>query len=207
MGGDGGTLLNKRKLLNRSRVHGEGGADDGGCKSDQAAAAAMDRNQRWHFCALTNRPLRSPVVCDLRGDLYNKASVVDMLLRRREVASEGSNMSDSLAHISKLRDVRELVLKGGNDDDDAEFTVVCPLTFVRADSGAQVFVASWRCGHVMSAAAWTDGEACPLCEDDSDGSPTFAVRLILSDVDAAKQLELLKEAAHRPKRPRTDHAQ
>ena len=199
MGGDGGTLLNQRKLLNRSRIFSHDGTEATSGSSDLAAATAMNNKQRWHFCALTSKPLQLPVVCDLRGDLFNKSAIVDMLLKRKEAARSltkhqaaldgGGGVVDggALSHIHKLKDVRELALPENSGDDEG-VVIVCPLTKVIAGNCTQPFVVSWTCGHLMCEAAWTSGEPCPLCEDD-DGS-TFAVRLLLDDEAADKQLEL-----------------
>ncbi|KAA0185109.1 Protein RTF2 [Fasciolopsis buskii] len=136
MGGDGGSIPRREELV-RSK------------QKPQRAERRVVNAALWRHCALTQDPLRPPIVSCRLGRLYNKESVINKLLSR-------SNVNQAADHIRKLKDVRELRLTAHNSqtstfdplqDDSAEF--YCPITGLEM-SGAHAFVYLWTCGCVFS---------------------------------------------------------
>lgn len=126
-------------------------------------------------CALSGERLADPVVADLLGTLFNRASVLEYIL-----ASKHASFSDEQAQHRYINQLRE----GGAAYDHLRSTsdvfsvtlppttaasgapVHCPVTEVSSDK--YPFVALVPCGHVMSqraiaAVAGQDGAACPMC--------------------------------------------
>merc|ERR1712167_72274 len=54
---------------------------------------------KWKSCTLTHEPLRTPVVCDYIGNLYNKDAIIERLLK---VKKTGNSMPSGFHHIRNL---------------------------------------------------------------------------------------------------------
>nr|CAG4638621.1 EOG090X0ACT [Cyclestheria hislopi] len=140
MGCDGGTIP-KRDELVKTKKKPE--------KKDKDA----DLFCKWRLCAITQQRLQAPIVsCEL-GRLYNKESILELLLDK-------SKMVDVAKHIRNLKDLKELVLtpnpsyekaasKGDayNDLQAAEY--ICPVIGLEMN-GKFKFCYIWTCGCVMS---------------------------------------------------------
>lgn len=166
-GNDGGTIVRRADIV-RTRE----GAGAAGSKKDQGVVGRVKATT----CALSRQPLRSPVVSDAMGRLYNKDAVVRYLLKRAEsggseraatTAMTSSSADDRIAgHLRGLKDVTPLKLEpnpalspsaasaaptaaADADDEEAPAQFVCPLT-MREMNGRHRFVYIVPSGCVMS---------------------------------------------------------
>lgn len=146
------------------------GAGVAGSKKDQGVVGRVKATR----CALSRQPLRSPVVSDALGRLYNKDAVVRYLLKRAEsggseraATTTSSSADDRVAgHLRGLKDVTPLKLEpnpalspaaaptattaaADADDEEAPAPFVCPLT-MREMNGRHRFVYIVPSGCVMS---------------------------------------------------------
>ena len=67
MGGDGGSIPTRDELV-RTKKRGEQKDKD------------FDRLHRWSNCALTQEPLRRPIIACQLGRMYNKQTILEFLL-------------------------------------------------------------------------------------------------------------------------------
>ncbi|KAH8875596.1 Protein RTF2 [Schistosoma japonicum] len=145
MGGDGGSIPRRDDLVKPK-------------KKQEVAEREAANMALWKHCALTQDPLRQPVVSCMMGRLYNKESVINKLLSK----TGGDGFSD---HIKKLRDVKELRLSSTSSSDNLEpQSFYCPVTGLEM-SGIYPFVYLWSCGCVFSKKALTEvsSNLCMLC--------------------------------------------
>lgn len=173
MGGDGGTLNNTRQEHARARR-------SLGYKRGDERARKDARSSVTH-CALSNERLRNgeTVVCRA-GQLYNRSSVIEHLLRRTR-----GEVSDALPHVRKLsRDIAQV-----------STSIACALTREEARADGS-FGVTWACGcvtgNVDAAGAIATEGACAACD-----SPGARVRIGLpaSERTAIVQAIVAKRAA------------
>jgi hypothetical protein len=145
MGNDGGTIV-KRMHFVRTRAEGSKGDVDPALKSRLQATS----------CALSHEPLCPPVVGDRLGKLYNKESLVKLLLRRAE--GNATQKDGELDHVRNLKDVKTLNLtinsaidvdQRSEIDAQGPAQFLCPLTQREMD-GRYRFIYLNQCGCVMS---------------------------------------------------------
>jgi len=107
MGGDGGSTAGARKFLKSAR------ADD--VETDERESAA---HVEATTCALSNKPLRPPVVACELGYFYNKEALLDALLEKRLKGTV-------TAHVSSLKDVHDVNAQASST---SASVFVCPVT-------------------------------------------------------------------------------
>ncbi|PSS13932.1 hypothetical protein CEY00_Acc14546 [Actinidia chinensis var. chinensis] len=177
---DSATLRNSRitslsTLTLRIRLPGGGG--DGGatgaesrdCYLNMYAVKKPDkvdpneqRLSKWLNCALSNEPLKHPVVVDLLGNLFNKQALVEALL--------GKKLPKAFCHIKGLKDmigVQLSVIPGLESEGEGVIGVTrfeCPISGLEFN-GKYKFFALRSCGHVLSAKALKEvkSSACLVC--------------------------------------------
>lgn len=119
---------------------------------------------RWSNCALSNQPLRSPVVSDWAGNLYNKDAVLESLIAN---SSNDAKDGKADARIGSLRDVVEVkfqIDEDGQNEERHTSTVprwVCPLTNkTLGPSVKAVYIVP--CGHAFAESVVKEisGETC-----------------------------------------------
>jgi len=146
MGGDGGVIATQRAF-----ARGVGKNED---RSREAKNVHLDQTSRAANCALTNEPLKEPIViCEL-GHLYNKEAILGCLLEK--------TLPEDLHHIRGLKDLKTLTFarivsssscsssassSAAASHSNAKF--VCPVTKDEFN-GLQPFVAVWSTGYVLS---------------------------------------------------------
>lgn len=199
MGGDGQALLNNRKLLeNLYRRQ----------RSDAANVNAVDRQNRLQFCAISHNALVNPVCLDLRGNLYNRAAVVQYLLDRKAAAL---TTSSDVPLVERLKDVRPVVQAADGDADAAvgtPFELVCSESGKRSAGGRFPFACRWVCGHVICAGEDADllTKCCPVCgpteEEGNTDQENVWVRLGLDHEAADEQRTMLMSVVRPSKRAR-----
>lgn len=145
MGNDGGSIP-KRTDLVKSKGKPQGtGADP------------RDADKpRWRQCALSNDPLRRPIVSCPLGRLFNKDALIALLLASPDdpppFGAEGQSVA---GHIRSLKDVTELKLHDNPalaDSDEAAAPFVCPVT-LREMNGSTKFMYRIPSGTVVSEVA------------------------------------------------------
>lgn len=92
MGCDGGTIPTRDELVKLKKKPEQRDKDG-------------HRLYKWQHCAITQQKLRKPVVACELGRLYNKESVIELLLNK-----DRSTAPANTEHIEKLKDVIELQL-------------------------------------------------------------------------------------------------
>ncbi|XP_067904142.1 replication termination factor 2 [Heterodontus francisci] len=160
MGCDGGTIPKRHELVKGPK------------KVEQ-----VDKNAalvaRWNYCAISQAPLRKPIVsCEL-GRLYNKDAVIEYLLD----TSPEKCIIETATHIKSLKDVKELNLtdnpawkgdkantKGDKYEDLQGAAFICPVVGLEMN-GRQKFCYLRVCGCVFSDRAMKEikTEVCHKC--------------------------------------------
>ncbi|KAF4528474.1 hypothetical protein B566_EDAN015936 [Ephemera danica] len=144
MGCDGGTIPRRDELVRLK-------------KKPEQKDKESELSFRWRHCSITQQPLREPIVACGHGRLYCKESILEGLLDR-------SKLPEQAAHITSMKDVKELVLtpnpayaraKGGEKGESGHYVdhrtspYVCPVIGMEL-SGKFRFAFSWTCGCVVS---------------------------------------------------------
>lgn len=140
MGCDGGTIPKRDELVRTKK------------KPEQKDKDA-ENHCKWRLCASSQEELRSPIVACELGRMFNKQSVLEILLDKAKAPDCGK-------HLRSLKDIKELVLTpnpsfkkhanmgdGYDDLQSAEF--ICPVLGVEMN-GKFKFCFIWTCGCVMS---------------------------------------------------------
>ena len=156
MGGDGGTKGNERKFWTMHGVYTKQGSKygDTGEKSRQKEQADKNevRDAKIRTCALSGDPLTTKVVACRLGHLYNKESVLRLLLERT---------NQGFKHIRSMKDVVDLKFTPNpahktQSGDSSGYLVVsnsgrymCPITMDEFN-GNHGFVVIWTSGAVLS---------------------------------------------------------
>lgn len=158
MGCDGGTIP-KRDELVRTKQKPE--------QKDKTADLAA----KWKHCAITQDPLRKPVMACELGRLYNKESALEFLIDRTKF-----ECAPSFEHLRGLKDLKELNLtenpsysnakseKGDGYIDTQDSRFICPVVGLEMN-GMYKFSFLWSCGCVLSERALKEvkGETCHKC--------------------------------------------
>ncbi|XP_078586839.1 replication termination factor 2-like [Branchiostoma floridae x Branchiostoma japonicum] len=140
MGCDGGTIPKRDELVRMKK------------KPEQKDKNA-DMVAKWQHCALSQEPLRPPIMACEMGHLYNKEALLEALLDK--------SGNPNIQHIRGLKDVKELQLtenparKDGKPDsgdayaDHQAAKYICPVVGLEM-SGRYQFCFLWGCGCVFS---------------------------------------------------------
>lgn len=144
MGCDGGTIPTRDELVKLKRKPEQRDKDG-------------HRLFRWQHCAISQQPLRKPVMACELGRLYNKESVIELLLDK-----ERTNAPANTEHIEKLKDVAELQLTDNPSFDKDKHAVgdgmyndalvspwICPVTGLEMN-GRFKFVFAFPTGKVVA---------------------------------------------------------
>ncbi|XP_078275379.1 replication termination factor 2 isoform X2 [Rhinoraja longicauda] len=160
MGCDGGTIPKRHELVKGPK------------KVEQ-----VDKNAslvaRWNYCAISQTPLRRPIVACELGRLYNKDALIEYLLDK----SADKCIIETATHIKSLKDVKELNLtnnpvwkgdnantKGDKFEDLHRAAFICPVVGLEMN-GRQKFCYLRACGCVFSDRAMKEikTEVCHKC--------------------------------------------
>nr|CAG4647260.1 EOG090X0ACT [Megafenestra aurita] len=140
MGCDGGTIPKRDELVKTKK------------KPEQKDKNA-ENHCKWRLCASSQEELCSPIVACELGRLFNKESVLEILLDKAKAPECGK-------HLRSLKDVKELVLTtnpsfrkhanmGDGYDDVQSAQFICPVLGIEMN-GKFKFCFIWTCGCVMS---------------------------------------------------------
>ncbi|XP_067856831.1 replication termination factor 2 [Heptranchias perlo] len=160
MGCDGGTIPKRHELVK-------------GPKKVEQVDKNAELVARWNYCAISQAPLRKPIVACELGRLYNKDAVIEYLLDK----SPEKCIIETAAHIKSLKDVKELNLtdnpawkgdkantKGDKYEDLHRAAFICPVVGLEMN-GRQKFCYLHACGCVFSDRAMKEikSEVCHKC--------------------------------------------
>ncbi|XP_072095158.1 replication termination factor 2 [Mobula birostris] len=145
MGCDGGTIPKRHELVK-------------GPKKVEQADKNASLVARWNYCAISQTPLRKPIVACELGRLYNKDALIEYLLDK----SPDKCIIETAKHIKSLKDVKELNLtnnpawkgdkantKGDKFEDLHCAAFICPVVGLEMN-GRQKFCYLRACGCVFS---------------------------------------------------------
>ncbi|KAI8570392.1 hypothetical protein RHMOL_Rhmol01G0030500 [Rhododendron molle] len=185
-------------LTLRGRLPGGGG--DGGstcaesrdCYLNMYAVKKPDkvdpnehRLSKWLNCALSNEPLKHPVVIDLLGNLFNKQALVEALL--------GKKLPKAFGHVKGLKDMISVELSmipglesGGDEIGGMRFQ--CPISDLEFN-GKYRFFALRTCGHVLSAKALKEvkSSACFVCHKEFSEGDKIAINGSEEEVEKLRE--------------------
>lgn len=177
MGNDGGVIAVKRKFMRHGNTKARGE------KVDQEAL----RVQKAQTCAISEEPLREPIVACALGNLYNKQALLEHLLAK--------SMPARFRHISSLKDVVTCNFSKQMESSNSASLFYCPVSMLEF-SGKQPFVVVPTCGCVVSERSLKEVQTkeCLVCGKSTNGEAPIA--LFLSDESyECKQKELLERKA------------
>ncbi|GAB9463836.1 hypothetical protein Gpo141_00001282 [Globisporangium polare] len=178
MGNDGGVIAVKRKFMRHGNTKARGE------KVDQEAL----RIQKAQTCAISEEPLREPIVACALGNLYNKQALLEHLLAK--------TLPARFQHISSLKDVVTCNFsKKQGESDSKSCLFYCPVTMLEF-SGKQPFVVAPTCGCVVSERSLKEVQTkeCLVCGKATNSEKPIA--LFLSDENyELKQKEILERKA------------
>uniref|UniRef100_A0A5B6YGZ9 Uncharacterized protein n=2 Tax=Davidia involucrata TaxID=16924 RepID=A0A5B6YGZ9_DAVIN len=147
------------------------------------------RLSKWTNCALSNEPLKHPVVVDFLGNVFNKEVLVEALL--------GKKLPKAFRHIKGLKDMIAIQLSlipglesDGDVMDGTRFQ--CPIAGLEFN-GKYKFFALRTCGHVLSAKSLKEvkSSVCLVCHKEF----TEADKLVIngSEEEVAALRERMEE--------------
>jgi hypothetical protein len=162
MGCDGGTIAGRKDLV---KVKG---------RSINAHSSRAIARAKVNSCALSQQPLRAPVVACAMGQLLNKDALIEYLLAKQRFPhfshitslkdvcnvtmqwneqariSKVPSASSSMGPVDSEEDEsKESNLKDGEADAEAESLYSCPITALTSN-GVNKFVAMQPCGCIVS---------------------------------------------------------
>ncbi|KAF6201998.1 hypothetical protein GE061_004394 [Apolygus lucorum] len=175
MGCDGGTIPKRDELVRTKK------------KAEQKDKVS-ELNFLWQHCAISQTPLREPIVACGLGKLYNKDAVIMGILDK-------SAMPETAKHIKSMKDVKELNLtknptyasgatKGDSYDDHQNSPYICPVLGLEMN-GRFKFCFYWSCACVFSERALKGLKStnCHKCQKPSDESEIVIMNAIDDDLE------------------------
>ncbi|XP_047322462.1 replication termination factor 2 [Impatiens glandulifera] len=200
------TLVLQLRLLGGGGDGGATGAESRDCYLNMYAEKKPDkidpneqRLSKWTNCALTNEPLKHPVVVDLLGNIFKKEALVEALIHKK--------LPKAFAHIKGLKDMVpvQLSLIPGRESDNgdlvSETRFQCPITDLEF-SGKYKFFALRSCGHVLSAKALKEIKSlsCHVCHKEYSESDKIPINGNEEEVAALREKMEEEKAKVREKR-------
>ncbi|XP_071536666.1 replication termination factor 2 [Panulirus ornatus] len=201
MGCDGGTIPRRDELVRTK-------------KKPEEKDKNSERLYRWRHCAVSQSPLKAPIVACEMGRIYNKEEILTRLLDK--------SGEPGISHIRGLKDIKELNLtpnpgyrpgganKGDAYTDHQAAEYICPVTSLEMN-GKYRFSFVWTCGCVISERALKEikSEVCHKCGkpykeeniiplNPSDEEQDFVKLNMLSRRAAAKAEKKAKKESKRP---------
>lgn len=152
------------------------------------------RLSKWLNCALSNEPLKRPIVIDYLGNVFNKQALVEALL--------GKKLPKAFAHIKGLKDMISVELEtipGAGLDSDVKFQ--CPVTGLEFN-GKYKFYALKRCGHVLSSKALKEvkSSTCHVCHKEFAESDKIVINGSESEVSVLREKMEIEKSKLREKK-------
>nr|CAG4646449.1 EOG090X0ACT [Macrothrix elegans] len=191
MGCDGGTIPKRDELVKTKK------------KPEQKDKNA-ELHCKWRLCASSQEPLKPPVVACELGRLFNKESVLEILLDKPKAPDCGK-------HLRSLKDVRELQLtpnpaftkqttKGDAYDDLQIAEFICPVLGIEMN-GKFKFCFIWSCGCVMSERALKEikTSVCHKCQKTFKDEDVIILNPVDEELEQTKANMELRRSANKNK--------
>ena len=178
MGGDGGSIPTRDELVTLK-------------KKPERKDSDGHRLYKWQHCALTQEPLTNNVVACQMGRLYNKESVIELLLSK-----DRSSAPPWSTHLEKLKDIIELKLTANPAYDANRISVgnayndrlvspwICPITGLEMN-GRFKFVFSWPGGKVVA------DRAIKVLQQDPAEAPQFMYEDLVTLNPEEEEIDLM----------------
>lgn len=169
MGNDGGSIPKRIDLVKE--------------KAKEIKKDTLSINQnRSRYCAISNSKLQAPIVGCRLGYLYNKEALLSCLINK--------SMPSSFAHISKLKDVKNLITTP-NSDRNSPNPLICPLTRLEFN-GLNKFIFFWKCGCMIAekGMASVSTNNCPLCGTEYKPSDVIHLNMGSDEVETKRKIIL-----------------
>ncbi|KAF3903238.1 hypothetical protein ABW20_dc0105219 [Dactylellina cionopaga] len=181
MGNDGGSIPTRRELV-KSPTRQK-------TTSELRSQSSQNATYHWTFCPLSKQPLKSPIVSDSLGRLFNKDGMIEWLIQPEKFGDGEEVMR--VSGVKALKDVVDVkfeigkaeerstgssdeLLNGGiinaNGSGSGRKEVwVCPITRKELGPGAHA-VYLVPCGHAFAEAAVKEikEETCLVCSEKFD---------------------------------------
>jgi len=199
MGCDGGTIPRRDELVRTK-------------KKDEQKDKNSERKFKWSHCTISQSKLEKPIVsCEL-GNLYSKASVLEVLLDK-------NNKPVVAEHIKGLKDVKVLNLtentaasagpsKGDSTVDMETSKYICPVVGLEMN-GKYKFIFLWTCGCVFSERAMkmVKTETCHKCNTPFTEDDVIVLKPEGEDLDLMKtRMETRRAHAKAQKKAKKNQA-
>ncbi|XP_074351274.1 uncharacterized protein LOC141690369 [Apium graveolens] len=152
------------------------------------------RLSKWLNCALSNEPLKNPIVVDYLGNLFNKECLVEGILKK--------NLPKCFRHVKSLKDM--IVVKMSEiRDSDSDTLYQCPISGLEFN-GKYKFLALRSCGHVLSAKALKEVKSpgCLVCHKEFEESDKIVINGSKEEVEALRERMEEERAKLREKKVR-----
>ncbi|KAL8448243.1 hypothetical protein Emag_004011 [Eimeria magna] len=144
MGGDGGSFSGRAEMVRTKgfkflrNLGGMGYTPNTQIRAgDERLGKNENRDLQNSACALSEEPLKPPLVACRVGRLYNKESVITAMLEK--------SLPPHMKHVKSLKDMRELNV----ELNAATGFPVCPITKADLSSGVRASII-WPCGSLVS---------------------------------------------------------
>lgn len=150
------------------------------------------RLSKWLNCALSNEPLKNPIVVDYLGNLFNKECLVEGMLKK--------NLPKCFRHIKGLKDM--IVVKMSEiRDSDSDTKYQCPISGLEFN-GKYKFFALRSCGHVLSAKALKEVKStgCLVCHKEFEECDKIVINGSEEEVEALRERMEAERAKLREKK-------
>ncbi|XP_014788371.1 replication termination factor 2 [Octopus bimaculoides] len=181
MGCDGGTIPTRDELVRTKK------------KPEQKDKMA-DLAAKWKHCAISQEPLRSPIMSCEFGRLYNKETVLEFLLDRNSF-----ECAQSFSHLRGLKDIKEVKLtenpgdsrpkaeKGDGYIDTLASQYICPVVGLEMN-GMFKFCFPWTCGCVVSERALKEvkSDTCHKCGEKVDKEDVVILNASEEDLEVMR---------------------
>lgn len=197
------TLSLRLRLSGGGGDGGATGAESRDCYLNMYAEKKPDkvdpneqRLSKFMNCALSNEPLKHPVVVDYLGNLFNKQALVEALLTKK--------LPKAFSHIKGLKDMIAVELAsvpGSDSPSGGEVKFQCPITGLEFN-GKYKFHALKGCGHVLSAKALKEvkSSSCLVCHKDFVESDKIVINGNEEEVIALREKMEMEKAKLRDKK-------
>lgn len=157
MGNDGGSIPTRRELVKEAARNPT--------TTEIKESQHEQQEYYWSTDPISREPLAQPVVSDLNGNLYNKATILEYLVegaRKDDTETVTSGAVKSLKDVVEVKfEVDQEAAQEGNDASRWK----CPITGSKLGPGSKaVYIVP--CGHAFSGSAIKEvsGEKCLTCD-------------------------------------------
>ncbi|KAK6507985.1 hypothetical protein TWF481_006405 [Arthrobotrys musiformis] len=201
MGNDGGSIPTRRELV-KSPTRQK-------TTSELRSQSSQNATYHWSFCPLSKTPLKSPVVSDSHGRLFNKDAVIEWLITPDKFGDGEDVMK--VSGVKGLKDIIHVKFEVGEEKDRADEVLnggimngngasgrkevwVCPITRKELGPGTHsVYLVP--CGHAFAEAAVKEikEDTCLVCSEKFDKEDG----VVKINPTEEKDIELLKKRRER----------